>query len=532
MKTDRFNEAVRRKLEGIEPPFEEKDWSKFQAFSKQQMPVSWWAKTGAKWIGYGASGLVASVLIVTNIIQYQQNKELKETVAQLQQEVKQQAAAQTRVPEAYTLQTPSNESTLPDTSVEKIIQPESLPIQSAETLKAERAQAVTAPQKQTVEDKQPGTGRSFEENESVALQEERSSIIQKDKVKQRESGYPQKERINDESVAISRDVNTKPLQKRENVEAFSSQFGNERVTTLKDTRRNTGSSGKRARGETSSEELNASLVEAQNRSAVEVLSKMESKTLTPRLSFEAFPAGVPQFTRIPVKRKFYNWAAGASDSSPTMATEKVAKAPKIRLPTEDNLNVRVGAGLDIEKNYTGKSLVAAVTIGKHWGLSLGLSKGVVEGRKYPNEKVFIDRNKFDFRRTYRPEIPPMPSYAIKNISTEAAVVRMPVAVNYRFPLEKGWTLYASAGTTFDLKVEEKFQFELEKWNNKPIRDQVIAKPRQASVFNNVNTGLGVEKQWNHFVVQAETYIAPSLKDCSFRQEKAPAGLRIRALYQF
>ena len=68
MKTDRFNEAIRRKLEGIEPPFQEQEWTKFQTFTKQQMPASWWVRSGAKWIGYGASGLVATLLIVTNII--------------------------------------------------------------------------------------------------------------------------------------------------------------------------------------------------------------------------------------------------------------------------------------------------------------------------------------------------------------------------------------------------------------------------------------------------------------------------------
>ncbi|MDR6193112.1 hypothetical protein [Siphonobacter sp. SORGH_AS_0500] len=535
MKTDRFNEAIRRKLEGIEPPFEEKDWSAFQAFSKQQMPVSWWAKTGAKWVGYGASGLVASVLIITNIIQYQQNKELKQTVAQLQQEVKQQAA-QTRVPESYTLQTPSNESTLPHPSVEKLTPSgssvENYPAEEALVIdKLEKTEAVTSTEKRSASvQKSQRPIIEAEKNESVAIAEDRLSVIRKGTISTEVKSNVTEERVIKESDTEPRYTNQELIQERKSVRAGSNQFSNERFASPKDKRSHSGNSKKRAVGETSSEELNASLVEAQNRSAVEVLSAVTTKTLAPKLSFEAFPGGVPVFAKIPVKRKFYNWAAGSSSS--TVTSEKVAKAPKIRLPKENSINVRAGVGLDLEKNYVGKSLVAGVNFGKHWGLSLGLSKGVIQGQQYKDERVFMERNRFDFKRRYVPHIPPIPIFVVKNISTEAEVVRMPVAVNYRVPLQKSWTFYASAGTTFDLKVEEKFKFDLEKWNNNPIRDQVIAKPWQASVFNNVNAGVGIEKQWNHLVVQAETYLAPNLKECSFRQEKAPAGLRIRALYQF
>lgn len=530
MKTDRFNEDIRRKLEGIEPPFDEKDWSKFRAFSKQQMPPSWWAKTGAKWIGYGASGLVASVLIITNIIQYQQNKELKQTVAELQQQVQQTPVIQKPGSELSTLQTPSNESTLPDSSVEEIVQPETSPDRlSEQTLtpdKQDKADAMASPEKRSaVPAERQHPVIPVEDKESVAAVKERASTIQKGTIQRTKAAVPGDEK---EAVDVIQGRDTQVIQEAGKGSLTKDSFSNERYSYADEKRRNSAKTAKRAVGETSSEEVNRSLVEAQNRSAVEVLSKIESKAISPKLSFEAFPGGVPQFTKIPVKRKFYNWAA----SSPEVTSEKVAKAPKIRLPKENGVNLRAGLGLDLEKNYVGKSFVAGVTVGKHWGLSIGLSKGVIQGQRYKDERVFMERNRFDFKKRYVPHIPPIPLYAVKNIKTEAEVVRMPVAVNYRFPLEKAWTLYASAGTTFDLKVEEKFQFDLEKWNNKPIRDQVMAKPRQASVFNNANVGFGVEKQWNHFVVQAETYLAPSLKDCSFRQEKAPAGLRIRALYQF
>ncbi len=530
MKTDRFNEDIRRKLEGIEPPFDEKDWSKFQAFSKQQMPPSWWAKTGAKWMGYGASGLVATVLIITNIIQYQENKELKQTVAQLQQQIQQPPLTQKTDSESYTLQTPSNESTLPDSSVEKTDQPQALTNRSDEPYSTgnerDKAEAITrAENRRAIEAERQYPTSPVRENESVAAGKERAAAVQKsNSLKIKENIQSDKE----ESAELTQDRNTQFVLKAEKGNPIRNSFSNERYSEVK--RGTSEKTAKRAVGETSSEELNKSLVEAQNRSAVEVLSKIDSKTISPRLSFEAFPGGVPQFTKIPVKRKFYHWAGGAS--SPEVTSEQVARTPKIRLPKENNINIRAGLGLDLEKNYVGKSLVAGVNVGKHWGLSLGLSKGVIQGQQYKDERVFMERNRFDFKKRYVPHIPPTPLFAVKNITTEAEVVRMPVAVNYRFPLAKAWTLYASAGTTFDLKVDEKFQFDLEKWNNKPIRDQVMAKPRQASVFNNVNAGFGVEKQWNHFVVQAETYIAPGLKDCSFRQEKAPAGLRIRALYQF
>jgi hypothetical protein len=39
MKPDKFDEAIRRKLEGIQPGFQEEDWGKFKAYQSTQIPA-------------------------------------------------------------------------------------------------------------------------------------------------------------------------------------------------------------------------------------------------------------------------------------------------------------------------------------------------------------------------------------------------------------------------------------------------------------------------------------------------------------
>ena len=55
MKTNRFENTIRRKLESIEPDFQEQDWARMQNYMQAHTPPSFLQQYGS-WIGYAAAG--------------------------------------------------------------------------------------------------------------------------------------------------------------------------------------------------------------------------------------------------------------------------------------------------------------------------------------------------------------------------------------------------------------------------------------------------------------------------------------------
>ncbi|WP_420155260.1 hypothetical protein [Siphonobacter sp.] len=519
MKTDRFNEAIRRKLEGIEPPFQEQEWKKFQTFTKQQMPASWWVRSGAKWIGYGASGLVATLLIVTNLIQYQENKKLTQTVAELRKEVQQTKEMQRS--ESAAVQTPAYDASVPAVKTpanpavsdysENEVEPNSTKKANKATITHSQTRPASGSQEKETISLDP---TSFEENqqrEAVATDVRTTESIRtaSDKIirpnHQTEGARADVTSSGIDRPSLVRTPNSSGKTKRTSIrQTFPGEYGNELTGIEK--------KGSRESFETI----------AENRQGL-----VEAARLRPRLTFDVT---LPALHSPVVTRKNYKWTNYVPT---TEKTEKVAKAPKLRLPQETTVALRAGAGVDLERNFLGKSLAAGVIVGKHWGLSLGLSWGTVEGPRYRDE-VEWDHKKNQPPRNFRKEhkiILPPQLFKIKNIQTQASVVRMPIELNYRVPLKQDWTLLAMAGSTLDLKVTQQLQFDVVKNEFPFAKSQIDFKPKEP-VLNNLNVGVGIEKRWNHLVVQTEAYLAPSLENCSYRKEQTPAGLRIRALYQF
>lgn len=524
MKTDRFNEAIRRKLEGIEPPFQEQEWKKFQTFTKQQMPASWWVRSGAKWIGYGASGLVATLLVVTNLIQYQENKKLTQTVAELRKEVQQTKEMQRS--ESAAVQTPAYDSSVPSVNTpanpavsdysDKEVETNSTKKTNETTITHSQTRPASRSQEKETTDVDP---TSFEENrqqrEAVASDVRTTESIRTASGKIIRPNQPLRNQTEGARADVTsshidrpsfvRTPNSSGKAKRNSIrETFPGDYGNELTGTEK-------------KGSGESVET-----VAENRQSL-----AEASRLRPRLTFDVT---LPPLHSPVATRKNYKWTNYVPT---TEKTEKVAKAPKLRLPRENTVALRAGVGVDLEKNFLGKSLAAGVIVGKHWGLSLGLSWGTVEGPRYRDE-VEWDHKKNQPPRNFRKEhkiILPPQLFKIKNIQTQASVVRMPIELNYRVPLKQDWTLLAMAGSTLDLNVTQQLQFDVVKNEFPFAKSQIDFKPKEP-VLNNVNVGVGLEKRWNHLVVQTEAYLAPSLENCSYRKEQTPAGLRIRALYQF
>ncbi len=84
MKTNRFEETIRKKVEGVQPEFAEDDWSRFQKFYKANTSGSFWKTYGSK-IAYGAAASFLAGLSIACGLLYRQNSEFRKEIAELKQ---------------------------------------------------------------------------------------------------------------------------------------------------------------------------------------------------------------------------------------------------------------------------------------------------------------------------------------------------------------------------------------------------------------------------------------------------------------
>ena len=98
MKPDKFDESIRRKLEGIQPSFQEDDWAKFTAYQAAHAPSSFsFIKHYGRALMYSAASVAAAVMVFANVYQYRQNKQLDQQLSQLKSTLAQKNDAPIRV---------------------------------------------------------------------------------------------------------------------------------------------------------------------------------------------------------------------------------------------------------------------------------------------------------------------------------------------------------------------------------------------------------------------------------------------------
>ena len=85
MKTNRFDDILRRKLESIQPDFQDQDWEKWHTFQQHATPTFW--QTYGHWLGYAVATLTTAVMVVLYSNQTAQNENLLKEMQALKQQV-------------------------------------------------------------------------------------------------------------------------------------------------------------------------------------------------------------------------------------------------------------------------------------------------------------------------------------------------------------------------------------------------------------------------------------------------------------
>ncbi|AEI49840.1 hypothetical protein [Runella slithyformis] len=522
MKPDKFDEAIRRKLEGIQPGFQDEDWAKFKAFQNTRIPTSFLQRYGRSML-YTAASVTAAVMVFANVYQYRQNRTLDQQVAHLKTQLGQRenvpVRVSTRVDTVYITKYISVQPQQPQPDAYAQALP---PSNENELLTdgnaAEGAAAVSKGLK--------NIGKMIRQNPNERISEafERPTSIEPETsgAKERKSlsstSGPAKSTFSPkERNSTATTQNAAPERTIENSgrSTASAEQSNELVTGNIPTPEQTGL------GKEETEGTGTATTADNFPSKINELNPLEAN---PMVELEGL-----QPAEVRVKR--YAYATLQSQSAQAATGEaKATPPPSISFK---NVRFRIGGSMNIGDKYTGYNLMSSVLLGKYWSLDVGIGKAKITGPEYFTEAVFNTKTGRPFQAWHKGDNvrPPLIPPQIFDIKTEASLIRLPLSLTYRWPIKENFTLLFSGGTNLNLSAQQYYRF-FYKERNDNFEEKEGKFGIKPAISNDIMVAAGVEKQWRRIAFQVEAYAAPYLQKPAYLTDNRNLGVRFKVLYQF
>lgn len=499
MKTDKFEESIRKKLEGIDPPYRESNWLTLRSFLRRNgMPSI--GMTTTQWLTPMLSAASVAGLIVLSVWQYRVNQRLEETVQSLKDTVNllQQAPPVATAPKPDTVYItrevpgPSpvvprygpddrrvadrSEEEMPATDLKNAPNAESLPDRAARPESSDATDRLTALD-------QPKTGGTDTE---------------------------------------PTEPNTAPVNRLPQGSSASERYAGRQKSGGSGTTRPL-ANGTGLAGQTNSAGAASGLTPS-GTGAAESDAISWNPVLNRIQAFDSSYYAENYQRRIRRIRPLY--APSVTNAVPQ------AKQPDVEEPAPF-LKFRLGAGAEIAGSQTGFGLAGEVLLGDHLTIGVGLNRLKVSGDNFLTDMDYNKQRRSDFRRDFPGRVPPDPRIEVLNITQRGRSWQVPVSIGYRLPLGSALTIVPSAGISFSLGAREEVTFTHRKGiGYYDFFKTTFTQDCQPSLYNSWQVSLGLEKQAGHFAFQALPYISNPILSTRNSLNQTTAGVRARVLYQF
>lgn len=489
MKTNRFDDILRRKLESIQPDFQDQDWEKWQAFRQHATPGFW--QTYGHWLGYAGATLTTAVMVVLYLHQSTQNEELLKEMQALRQQVTRQTPA--GVPQA---EPPKATATLADTVY--IVERRNVYIHRSAPENDPRDNPSAA---RSVPHQGAGKNTWGTDRNDVAEYHEKNQNLGEGTLPV--SAAPT--RPETYSTIPELPQGTPPaiqVNSEENKEAGAAESHADKRLGL---------------GE---------IADLPNRTytapATDVSRRLQSRMPQPAKALVADQGVVPAKDRGVEKPK-------SGEPGSKQKVEKAGRDERL-LPTFGrDLPYRVGLGQQWEGRTKAFGIWNEVLLGKHWSVQTGLSWQKLENQKFYNDRVFRDKTHEDFRRTHAKRLPP--SFDIFNITTQSTLTRIPLGLTYRGDLGNAFSYLIGTGTNLNLRAKQVLSFDFKRPTN-DFGQQSAERNLPFPLINNMLVSAGVEKRWSPIVLQVNSFVDTRIKTFPYLKDRTNVGLQIKLLYGF
>jgi hypothetical protein len=198
----------------------------------------------------------------------------------------------------------------------------------------------------------------------------------------------------------------------------------------------------------------------------------------------------------------------------------------IKLPSVSlaNLKYRVGVSFDVGNEQIGGSLLSDVLLSKHWSMNTGLRFLNITGKSYYTAEQYLFDTKQDFRKLYAPYVPVNDD--IINLDFQNYLLQIPIGITYRYPLRNDFTLLFSATTDLDLYVGQYINFDYKEDNGKFEQGTYESKLSKSLLYN-LELSAGLEKKYKRMIFQIHPYISAQLKETAYKKEEFMLGAKMR-----
>ncbi len=545
MKTDEFSDAIRRKLDSVSPPFQEKKWVQFQQFMHRAgFPPSVWQRPHQWWQPALSAATVAG-LVVASVWQYQANKTLNQHVQTLTQSIDRLEKAQTSLQQS--VMQLSQVPTRPDTiyvvqqrghygnaSLTYTAKPPRLAPQLAQTdsRNANRTASVRAVDRpQSVPADAPVVGYRPQPERQLARQATGQDAQARDPAipdpVPKAAGAP----VSPAETRLATGRRTGQPTVPGSIDKSKNQPNSLDVSPAYDNTRYVPSTAQTA----PKNNVNTS------QSAIYTIAEATTKLVA-----QPIPQAVPQVIE-PINPVGITLNTEALETSWASHLRRVryrspyaaAAAPANR-PTPSAIQWRLGIGGDVGTEQSALSVNTEAVIG-HWTVSAGIGQATWRGDAFQTEAQFTEKTRRNFRNQYPNDAPSPPTAAVPrpavDISRSGRALLIPLQVGYRLAVGKQVQLTPFVGLNLSLNAAETIHFDYERPLLRPPRDpddvrQRLNVNRPLNWYSSWTVGFSAERRWSHFVGQLSPFAAVPLAVSEPSLNTASVGLRVRLYYQF
>jgi hypothetical protein len=501
MKTNRFENTIRRKLESIQPDFQEQDWAQMQQYMKVHTPPTFWQQYGS-WIGYAAAASVTTVMAFLYTSQLAQNDHLVADVKNLKNQIeviKTKTAPAGQTDTIYIVQK--------EPVIERRYIYRDAPSRN-ETLAAAQqdlsGDIIVGGQDQITDQQAATSERSFADRNVRP-----TDALNPGTVDVQRPGSAGK--IRNDDAATGSYSNTSQLTRNSVARTLANSDINLKVL--------------------GSEFAEITEQEAWSSERAAVLARRMNYTLASRLSTRQvqkalnLPDAATQNNRnLATKPEGTQLAKAESVTKVEKTTKAENVIPKLPL----KVPYRFGGGLSFERNGEAKSVVAEVIVSKKFSITTGISWLKMKPAEFFNEKIFREKNRKDFKKLHPEEVPL--ALNVYNIKVNPTLVQIPLTLAFRNDIRNNWAYYAGVGTNIVVKSKETISFDCKAPNNEYFFKE-FEKKTNVPAINSVNFSMGIEKTFHPVVVQAEGYLFNYFSPVTPSSHTSGTGVRFKLLYQ-
>jgi hypothetical protein len=188
-----------------------------------------------------------------------------------------------------------------------------------------------------------------------------------------------------------------------------------------------------------------------------------------------------------------------------------------------NWHFLAGVGAEKENDRNGLSLLGEAFFSERWSIYSGIQFTNIGGQREMNDD--------HFKHPGNPYLINPYDTSVSNIDVRYRLIQLPILLTYHLPLQHHLALLFSAGTELDLISQRHLEYDqasIATGFERKVADQ----PIQDHFFNNVIIAVGIQKNWKHFTIDASPYISPQLMSEEYRQRDMNFGIKLRGMYSF